>query len=332
MSEQDDHERRLFEQLVVLRTAGVAAANEAAESALTARSVELSRISHEIRTPMNTIIGLDHDPWRDVSDSRRKSLLDEVLVAANHLLALIDDVIDLPRLGSTGEPAVESNGVDIPPRETPHAGGRRILLVDDNTLNLEVGESLLRLENFEVDIARDGIEAVERASRGQYAAIFMDLQMPRMNGLEATSTIRRMAAHASTPIIAMTASVFEEDRRLCRAAGMNDLIAKPVDPAHLSAVLARWAPHPPGSQSRRTGFTAKSVQRTIDHTNVAPTVREQLLELQRLVAADDMSARDTCRRLSSSVLGPKHVDIKRRLDEFDYDEAAVLIAARLHEC
>jgi CheY-like chemotaxis protein len=205
----------------------------------------------------------------------------------------------------------------------PHAASRRILLVDDDAINTEVADYLLRREGFEVDIACDGLEAVERAACGPYAAVLMDLQMPHMDGLEATHVIRRMPDHASTPIIAMTASVFEEDRRTCFEAGMSDLVAKPIDPAHLSAALARWVP-------ASAGLAALPADRPRPaHVEAVPG--QQLLRLQQLVAQDDLEARELFRVLPPEVCGAMHAELRRRLDDFDYDQAAVLIAGRLQE-
>jgi len=118
--------------------------------------------------------------------------------------------------------------------------GARILLAEDEPINQEVARSLLEDTGVAVDLAHDGIEAVELARQNAYSAILMDMQMPRLNGIEATRQIRALPAHAATPILAMTANAFDEDRRACLAAGMNDHIAKPVDPAVLYRTLITW--------------------------------------------------------------------------------------------
>ncbi|MBP8306061.1 MAG: response regulator [Burkholderiaceae bacterium] len=118
--------------------------------------------------------------------------------------------------------------------------GKRVLLAEDNPINQEVAMQLLLDAGLAPDLADNGVLAVQMARETDYAIILMDMQMPLMDGIEATREIRRMAGRASTPILAMTANAFEADRDSCLAAGMNDFLTKPVDPAHLFSILQRW--------------------------------------------------------------------------------------------
>jgi PAS domain S-box-containing protein len=118
--------------------------------------------------------------------------------------------------------------------------GARVLIADDNRINQELATELLRLVDLQVEVADNGRIAVDMARRGAYDMILMDMQMPEMDGLEATRLIRTVAALDSTPIVAMTASAFGADRDACLAAGMNDHIGKPVNPATLYETMLRW--------------------------------------------------------------------------------------------
>ncbi len=122
-----------------------------------------------------------------------------------------------------------------------HAG-TRVLVVEDDAINREVVVELLAAVDIACEVAGDGLEALEKARGASYGLILMDLQMPRLDGLEATRAIRRLRGYAHTPIIALTANAYSEDRRNSIAAGMNDFVAKPVSPEQLFAVLARWLP------------------------------------------------------------------------------------------
>ena len=118
--------------------------------------------------------------------------------------------------------------------------GARILLAEDNEVNRELALEWLRRAGLVADTAVDGREAVQRAREGRYDLILMDMQMPVMDGLEATQAIRALPGHASVPILAMTANAYAENRAACTAAGMSDFITKPVLLSAFYATLLTW--------------------------------------------------------------------------------------------
>lgn len=120
-----------------------------------------------------------------------------------------------------------------------------MLLVEDNQLNAEIAAELLKMSGLTVDCAWDGIEAVDCLANcpdGYYDMVFMDIQMPRMNGYDATRAIRSSARDycKRVPIVAMTANAFAEDIERSRKAGMNEHLAKPIEPETLYARLASY--------------------------------------------------------------------------------------------
>lgn len=123
-------------------------------------------------------------------------------------------------------------------------GGARVLVVEDNAINQQVAKELLTVAGMEVQVADNGIQALERLDRERFDLVLMDIQMPEMDGLECTREIRDRAAlnHAlrNLPIIAMTAHAMAGDREKSLAAGMNDHVTKPLDPEQFYAVLAGW--------------------------------------------------------------------------------------------
>jgi signal transduction histidine kinase len=400
-----------LEEIVSERTLALSIAKEAAESANRAKSTFLANMSHELRTPMNAIIGLTHLLARNNADPRQRDKLAKITSSANHLLQLINDVLDLSkidadrmtleqtaftfgniatildnllcdraeakglqwirefdprlaRLAVIGDPlrlqqvllnlagnalkftahgsvtlsvqiaretdqdldircTVRDTGVGIEaealrrifdpfeqadgsttrqfggtglglticnrlvrlmggtlevvstpgtgstfsfslrfPRasrngvpserteasasdaerrlQTAYRGTRLLLAEDDLMTQVMVQELLGETIGFSVDLARDGVQAVELARSNDYALVLMDIQMPAMDGIEATQRIRQIPDRARLPIIAMTANALAEERSRCLAAGMNDFISKPVDPELLFVTLLGW--------------------------------------------------------------------------------------------
>lgn len=118
--------------------------------------------------------------------------------------------------------------------------GALVLLVDDDPFNREVGMELLQAAGLRVDTAADGFDAVCQAQVTLYDLVFMDVQMPVVNGLEATQRIRALPGWGQVPILALTANAFAQDRQMCLEAGMNELLVKPINPKKLYAAILAW--------------------------------------------------------------------------------------------
>jgi CheY-like chemotaxis protein len=121
-----------------------------------------------------------------------------------------------------------------------HYAGLRILLAEDEPISQDIFLDLVEATGLRVDVAADGAEAVEKAKATDYALILMDIQMPKLNGVDATLAIRALPGREHTPILALSASVSAQEKARCYAAGMNDFVAQPLNPDLLYLTLLKW--------------------------------------------------------------------------------------------
>jgi CheY-like chemotaxis protein len=138
----------------------------------------------------------------------------------------------------------------------------RLLLADDNVVNQKVAVRLFEQMGYQIDVAGDGLEAIQAVRQKSYDMIFMDVQMPELDGLQATQRIRQSEKEQDQPgcvIIAMTASAMLGDRERCLAAGMDDYLAKPVRPEAVQSALERWGPVAQRKGQRSTTTTFRSL-------------------------------------------------------------------------
>jgi signal transduction histidine kinase/HPt (histidine-containing phosphotransfer) domain-containing protein/ActR/RegA family two-component response regulator len=189
----------------------------------------------------------------DSSSTRERGGTGLGLAISQRMIALMGSTIKLEsRLGSGSTFSFDlvlprAEGAVLEPAAPSHDNGpvgARILLAEDLPLSQEILFEMLEDIGCVVDLAANGEEAVACAREFGYDVIFLDMQMPNMDGLSAARAIRAMPRHADTPIIALTANAFARDRRACLEAGMNGHIGKPVTPATLAATISQWVGNP----------------------------------------------------------------------------------------
>jgi len=164
----------------------------------------------------------------------------------------------LPRSTAPLKPDVSFEAREDLPDSVPNTRKLRILLAEDNLINQEVGKLILENLNCQVDVADDGAIAVETVSKNTYDLVFMDCQMPEVDGYEAVRMIRHQETFAGEashriPIIALTANAMEGDRERCLAAGMDDYLSKPFNSDQIATILCRWTHNQTGPSDNQPG-------------------------------------------------------------------------------
>jgi two-component system sensor histidine kinase/response regulator len=200
--------------------------------------------------------------------------------------------------------------------------GARILLAEDNAINQQVASEILLDAGLQVDVAENGQLALAMVEAQDYDLVLMDMQMPVLDGLEASRLIRSLPRYAKLPIVAMTANVMQADRERCSAAGMNAFLAKPIEPEELFRTLLQWiAPRQPAHASRAethalTGQSSQDVSEPfperIKGLDLSAGLRRLLGKKQRYVSL----LRNFCETKATTDL-----DIERALQAGRFEEA-----------
>ncbi len=187
----------------------------------------------------------------------------------------------------------------------------RVLVVDDNVVNQAVARELLQATGARVELAGDGQQALDLLQTLEVDCVLMDMQMPVMDGLEATRRLRAQERLRRLPIIAMTANASTQDRRACLAAGMNDFVSKPVEPQRLLDIVARWAGHSAAKSGPATPVAARAAEPAVGQNSAPapgnapfPTPTPSLPSLHPGEAVLDLQLLGTLTRGSASTLVP----------------------------
>jgi len=219
----------------------------------------------------------------------------------------------------------------FPSASVPAIAGARVLVVDDNAINQQVAAEILQRAGVHVDLAGSGAEALTMIAAGAYDAVLMDIQMPEMDGYQATQRIRAQERHAGLAVIAMTAHAMSGYRERCLAMGMNDYVTKPIEPATLFATLAKWVP---ARAAGAADANAEANHVVITQQTILPSAQaapppqplagiDMKAAMARLGGNRALLAR--LLRLFADDFGDSLTNIRAAIENDDLDAAAVLV-------
>lgn len=224
--------------------------------------IELAhRIHHSDLTDLPAVLMVTAYDKNDAMSLSTSAGIDGFLEKPVDASILLDAMMDALKLGEQSQSYKQSRKGIL---DLSHAN---ILLVEDNALNQQVVLGFLEETKANIDIAENGQIAIDKLNVGHYDLVFMDLQMPVMDGLTATTTIRKQLQFADLPIIAMTAHAMQEELDRCIAVGMNDYFTKPIDPNALFSLLSKWLSKPETKvedKTKTTQVTGDSIDDDVD--------------------------------------------------------------------
>jgi PAS domain S-box-containing protein len=264
--------------------------------------------------------------WRCVPDGEK------VYAAVRDVTARMvtgeQEVSTQPALAVAAAPPPAAAAVNAAPGTAAPGATIRVLVVEDNRLNQRVARQMLEHMGILVETAADGREAVEAMRRGpdRFDAILMDMQMPEMDGLQATRVIRKEFSKHAVPIIAATASVDGTDMTACLDAGMNDYVPKPIEPRQLARVLSRWVtlPASPARRAEREAEAAAHDEPSLDTPNPTPLKGVDVnAALERLNGQHDLLVR--LLRVFAQEHGHTTADIEAAVARGDFDGALRIV-------
>ncbi len=272
----------------------------------TARTIHALGLAQSPHLVMVTAYGRE-----EVLKGAQQAGIEDTLIKPVHSLLLYDTVVRILGGKDVQNTPRTSAGRERELMDLSNLRGARILLAEDNELNQQVACELLEHVGMQVEIAEHGALAVEKVRQRAFDLVLMDMQMPVMDGLEATRRIRQLPDMAALPIVAMTANVMQADRDRCEEAGMNDYLSKPIEPEELWQALQKWIQPrpglgggpPPALSEETTPSSNTALPAQINGLNIALGLRrvlgktEQYISLLRKFVAGQQDFTPTLRSL-----------------------------------